>query len=479
MTPPSERSTSRRHSILIDGTTFDYDATGGTLLVHDNKQTAVASIFYLSYVSESRDEARRPITFVFNGGPGSSSLWANIGQFGPKRAATHTPSATPPPPYLVEDNPHTLLAESDLVFIDAVETGYSRVIGDTATHDVWGVDQDVDVFARVITRYLTVTGNWNAPRFLYGESYGTTRAAALVYKLQSQGIDFNGVMLQSTLLDWTTIQPGADQKFINILPSFAAAAWYHKRQPDHSNEVTEHVAKAWQFAQGSYASALQRGDTLGEEELARVAEELSYYMGLGVDYLVERKLRVEREHFRLELLRAEGKVIGRFDSRFVADNSYVVGDGSYDPATNDAATAGSRGAFLSSFRAHLTRDVGFTSDLDYYALNNVLIEGQWDWSHKAPGIDEPLQVPNVGLDLAAALRQNPNLKVFVLGGIYDFSTPFYGAQYDISHLFLATELRANIWFQSYPSGHATFVDAKAAAKMKDDLGRFYAAACRR
>jgi carboxypeptidase C (cathepsin A) len=479
-TTPSERSTSRHHRIMLDSTTLDYDATGGTLLVYKDEPFPLASIFYLSYVVRSdEDAARRPITFLFNGGPGSSSLWANIGQFGPRRTATHTPRATPPPPFLVEDNPYTLLAESDLVFIDAVGTGYSRMLGETTMHDVWGVDQDVDVFARAITRYLTITNNWNAPRFLHGESYGTTRAAALVYKLQNQGIDFNGVLLQSTLLDWTTIQPGSDQKFINILPSFAAAAWYHKLQPEHRDDVEEHVAEAWRFAQGSYASALQRGDTLGEAELLRVAEDLSKYIGLGVDYLIEHKLRVEREEFRRELLRAEGKVIGRFDSRFVADNSYVVGDGSYDPATNDAATAASRSAFLSTFREHLVKDVGFTSDLHYYALNNVLIEGNWDWSHKAPGIDEPLQIPNVALDLSAALRQNPNLKVYVLGGVYDFSTPFFGAQYDISHLFLTPELRANVWFQAYQSGHATFVDQKSAAKMKDDSSRFYAAATRR
>lgn len=471
-----EKSTVRHHVIELD-TPLRYAASAGTVTIRDDNETPIADMFYTSYeVDQDSNATRRPITFFFNGGPGSASLWLNIGGFGPKRAPTATPLATPPAPYQVGDNPHTLLSESDLVFIDAPGTGYSRVRDGVDPEQVWGVDQDVDAFAKAITRYLTITNNWNSPRFLFGESYGTTRGAALVHRLQNQGVDFNGVILLSAMLNWATGHLGLDQGYINLLPSFAASAWYHDRSSHSANDLESFLDEVRSFAQGDYAYALQLGDQIGWELEDDVANQMSGFVGLNPAFLKKNRLRIGMEQFRYALLEDQGQVIGRFDTRFVAEHQYVVGDGSHDPATDDAATAGVNSAHLSTYREHLSRDIGYSSDLQYRHLYNMVISRAWDWRHKAPGIDEPMPVPNVSLDLSAAMRRNPNLKVFVMGGFYDLATPFFGAEFDISHLYLAPNLRNNVRFSFYESGHMTFVDEAIITKMKTDLREFYRAA---
>jgi carboxypeptidase C (cathepsin A) len=462
-----------RHAIdLPDGRRLDYQATAGSVRVSRDDGSALADVFYLAYRADAG--AQRPVTFLFNGGPGSASLWLNVGGFGPRRAPTLTPHATPPAPYEFGDNPHTLLAVSDLVFIDAVGTGFSRLVGDGRTDEVWGVDQDVDVFARAILRYLTITASWQAPRYLFGESYGTSRAAALVHRLQNLGADFNGVIMLSTLLNWATTQPGLDQYYVNLLPSYAATAWYHGQARHDSLPLTEFLAGARDFASGEYASALQRGDLLPPATEQAVAARLAAITGLDATWLRTKKLRIEMEDFRRELLRADGKLIGRFDTRFAADHQYVIGTGAFDPATDDAATAGVNSAHLSGFHQHLAADLGYRTDRHYRPLNNVTIAAAWDWHHKAPGIDAPLQVPNVALDLSAAMRRNPALRVYIMGGVFDLATPFAGAEFDISHLFLGERLRRNVRFSWYESGHMTFVDEKVIPAMAGDLARFYA-----
>jgi len=479
----TEPRVTTQHAIdLPDGRRLDYQATAGTVRVSRDDGSALADVFYLAYRAGS--DAARPVTFLFNGGPGSASLWLNIGGFGPRRVPTLTPRATPPAPYAFGDNPHTLLSVSDLVFVDAVGTGYSRLAGDGRADEVWGVDQDVDVFARAILRYLTITASWQAPRYLFGESYGTSRAAALVHKLQNLGADFNGVIMLSTLLNWATTQPGIDQYYINLLPSYAAAAWYHGcvrhgRAPQGRARraglpLAEFLAGAREFASGEYASALQRGDRLPPAAEQAVAARLAELTGLDVTWLLKKKLRIEMEDFRRELLARDGKLVGRFDARFVADHQYVTGTGASDPATDDAATAGVNSAHLSGFHHHLAADLGYRSDLHYRPLHNVTIAAAWDWRHKAPGIDAPLQVPNVALDLSAAMRRNPALRVYIMGGVFDLSTPFAGAEFDISHLFLSERLRSNVRFSWYESGHMTFVDEKVLPVMAADLARFYA-----
>lgn len=272
----TETFTSRRHRITAGGRSIDYTAGAGTVIVRDDEHRPLANVFYTSYVADREEGApARPVTFLFNGGPGSASLWLNIGGFGPRRTPTNTPRATPPAPYVTGDNPHTLLTESDLVFIDAPGTGYSRLSGDATASEVWGVDQDVDAFARAITRWLTITDRWNAPRFLFGESYGTTRAASLVHRLQNQGLDFNGVVLLSTVLNWGESNLGGPREYINLLPSFAATAWYHGRARTAHEELEPFLEEARAFAQGPFAAALLQGDLISPEVENEVAERMS------------------------------------------------------------------------------------------------------------------------------------------------------------------------------------------------------------
>ncbi|GGH33384.1 S10 family peptidase [Microbacterium album] len=474
---PVEQRVESSHTLDLPTGPLTYTATAGTVLVRDDDATPLASMFYLAYVAEPAAGApRRPITFLFNGGPGSASLWLNIGGFGPRRAPTATPHATPPAPYTVVDNPYTLLTESDLVFLDAPGTGYSRLLGDTKPEQIWGVDQDADAFARAITRYLTITNNWNAPRFLFGESYGTTRAAALVHRLQNQGLDFNGVVLLSTVLNWGQSNLGFDQEHINLLPSLAATAWYHGRSRAGASSLDQLLAEAKDFAQGDYARVLQLGDRVTPQDEDAAAERFAALTGLAKEEVLAKHLRIGMEPFRYALLKDEGRVVGRFDTRFVADHQYVVGTGSHDPATDDAATAGVNSAHLSTFRQIMAGELGYTSELHYRHLYNMKISGAWDWSHKAPGIDARSQVPDVSLDLSAAMRRNPNLRVAVMGGVYDLATPFFGAEVDVAKLYLAPRLRSNIAFHFYESGHMTFVDERVVAQMQKDLKDFYATA---
>nr|WP_274637652.1 hypothetical protein [Microbacterium bovistercoris] len=473
--PAVEETVSSRHCLTVDAGSIDYTATAGTVLIRDDDGGPLASMFYLAYVADrAADAPRRPVTFLFNGGPGSASLWLNIGGFGPRRAPTATPVATPPAPYTVGDNPHTLLGDSDLVFLDAPGTGYSRLLGDTTPDKVWGVDQDADAFARAITRYLTITNSWNAPRFLFGESYGTTRASALVHRLQNQGLDFNGVVLLSTMLNWAENNLGLDQEHINLLPSFAATARFHGRSRVEAESLEDLLTQARDFAQGPYAHALQRGDRIDPDEERTVAERFAAFTGLDVDDVLARHFRIGMEPFRYALLRDRGQVVGRFDTRFIADHQYVIGTGSHDPATDDAATAGVNSAHLSAFREHVAGDLGYTSELHYRHLHNMPISQAWDWRHKAPGVDAPTPVPDVSLDLSAAMRRNPNLKVAVMGGVYDLATPFFGTEVDVAKLYLAPRLRENIRFRFYESGHMTFVDEDVVAQMRRDLHSFYA-----
>lgn len=475
---PGDVVEAEQTATLAHSSGFEYEATAGTLVVRDNDGSPIASMFYTSYETLPRDPSR-PITFLFNGGPGSASLWLNIGGFGPKRAPTRTPHATPPAPYAWGDNPHTLLTDSDLVFIDAVGTGYSRFAPGVDTARGWGVDADIDLFARAVIRFLTKTGSWNRPRFLMGESYGTTRAAGLVHKLQNQGIDFNGVVLLSTVLNRSTALDSGDHFYINLLPSYAATARFHGRAAHSELDDDAFLAAARDFALGAYSSALLAGDRLSGEEFQTVAAQLSDFIGIPAQELVRQRLRPEMEWFRDALLSDIERKVGRFDARFTAENGYIIGTGSHDPATDDAATAAVNSAHLATYREHLAGDIGFTTELPYLTLNNMQVSGAWDWHHRAPGIDAPLLFPDLGYDLASAMRRNEGLRVLVMGGIYDLATPFFHAENDVARMFLAPDVRANLEFAWYESGHMTFVDERAIERMRDDLGAFFSAATRR
>jgi carboxypeptidase C (cathepsin A) len=470
--PLEDVTKNSNHMLKLGPKTLAYKATAGTLTLHNDDGDPTASMFYVAYtVEQPKGAPQRPVTFFFNGGPGSASLWLNIGGFGPLRAPTATPHATAPAPYIFEPNEGTLLDKSDLVFLDAIGTGYSRTVGKGQYEQFWSVDGDVDSFTRAIIHYLEINQRWNSPKFLFGESYGTTRAAAIAYKLHIQDVDLNGIILQSSILNFARMEPGMDEIYIDSLPTYAAAAFAHGRATGAAKDEDAFLNEVRAFARGPYTTALAQGDRVDPEEEDRVAQQMSRYIGVSVEYLKLNHLRVEMESFRKELLHDRGLIIGRFDARFSAPNPGTTGQ--YDPATDDPATGGVNGAYLAAFRNQLSVDLGYTTTLSYRALYNAVIEPRWDMHHKAPGVDEVLTTPDTALDLAAVMGANPGLKVLSLNGIYDMSTPFFGTEYDLSHLMLPVELQKNISIKYYQSGHQTYADRDALGHMKTDLDRFY------
>lgn len=465
-----ERAVTTSHKTELNGKTISYKATAGTLTIQNHDGDPTGSMFYIAYVADQPAGAPpRPVTFLFNGGPGSASHWLNIGGIGPVQAVTRAPEATGPAPYIMRNSPGSILDKSDLVFIDAVGTGYSRPIGNTPGTYFWGTEQDMDSFARFITRWVTVNERWGSPKFLFGESYGTTRAAGLVYRLQNQGMQFNGVILLSLVVNG---DGGADNDYAVLVPTYAATAWYHNRVPNRPASLEAYLKEVREFARGPYTLALSRGHSIDPAEKRAVAEQLSRYIGLPVDYLLSRNLRVELEAYRRELLKDEAKITGRFDARFTAPHAYGAMSGTFDPATDDPATAGVSSAYLSTYRDYLSRDLGYKTPMNFRSLNNMEVAGAWDHKHRAPG-NQMRTSPNVALDLAAAMRSNPQLKVMAMSGYFDMSTPFFSGEYGLDHMLLEPQLVPNVTYRLYESGHMAFNDQKALLKMKADLDKFY------
>lgn len=469
--PVEEVAHTTDHVLMLHGKSLHYQATAGTLTLRDDRGEPIASMFYIAYtVPPAKGGPERPVTFLFNGGPGSASLWLNIGGLGPMRAVTEKPGITPSPPYQFVPNGNSLLDKTDLVFLDAIGTGYSRVIGKGTQAQFWSVDGDVDSFAKGIVRYVEINQRWNSPKFLYGESYGTTRAAALAYALHIEDIEVSGVILQSSILNFATSSPGIDEGYIDLLPSYAAAAWYHHRVKDAPADEMAFLAQVETFDRGPYAKALAEGDQISPQEEAAVARQVSDYTGVPVEYVERSHLRIEMESFRRQLLRNQELVIGRFDSRY--EWPAVETDGHFNPATDDPATAAVNGPYLAAFRVALD-GLGYHTSLQYRALYNQVIEPRWDWHHLAPGMEAPQTTPDTALDLAAVMAANPKLKVLSLNGLYDMSTPFFGTEYDLSHMLLPKIVSRNITIAHYGSGHQLYSDPQVLRQMVGDLDRFY------
>lgn len=470
---PPERDVVTRHSVRIDGRTINYKATAGTLLIRDDKNKPTVSVFYVAYTADkgSADAGKsngRPVTFMFNGGPGSSSMWLHMGSFGPVRVANSGDKPIPPPPYTTVPNQYSLLDKTDLVFIDAPGTGYSRLVGEAKDKDFYGVDQDAHAFAKFITRYVSENHRWNSPKFLFGESYGTTRSAVLVKLLQKQGMEFNGVVLMSSILDFSVwADTGVDHGYIVNLPTEAAIAWYHNKVPNKPADLTTFVQSARDFASGDYARALSKGDALSAAERDRTAQQMSQYLGLSPSYLKQANLRVSPSRFRKELLRDQRRTVGRLDGRFEGIDPDAAGETPDGDAASDAAT----GAYLAAFNQYATGNLDYHEEQPYLPNNYSVINRHWDWTRKdGQGFT---QAPYVGSDLADAMRRNPHLKVFSANGYYDLATPFYATEFDLTHLGLDPSISKNIEYGFYASGHMIYFDIEALKQVKADLARFY------
>jgi len=455
------------HTATIGGRAIAYTATAGTLTLRDDEGKPTASMFYVAYTT---GDAHRPVTFLYNGGPGSSTLWLHMGSIAPIRVLTDSPAPTHNAPFQVVNNDSSLLDKSDLVFIDAVGAGYSRPLGDTKLAAFWGTDQDIDAFARGIERYLSINDRWNSPKFIFGESYGTTRSAGLSYRLQSDGVQLNGVLLLSSILNYGRRSPGFDQEMINYIPSYAAIAAYHHRLANPPADMTAFLHEVREFARGPYANALAKGQDLSDADRRDIAAKLAGYIGLTPDYILAADLRIAPGRFRAELLRDQRLILGRYDARFTGSNvDAVAEDPEYDPSDT-----GMTGAFVSAFHDYLTRDLGYVSDLSYrptYYSAGI----QWDFTHKTRGLGNggPPDQADVALDLSQAMRQNPHLLLYSLNGLYDLATPFFGTEYDLGHMQLPAALRGNVRFAYYPSGHMVYLNPDALKALKADVARFY------
>jgi carboxypeptidase C (cathepsin A) len=463
--PVEERAVSTRHA--VNG--MKYTATAGTLTIRDVAGKPNASIFYTAYTLDARQgDSRRPVMFLYNGGPGSPTLWLHMGSFGPMRLQTGSPEYIRPAPFGFGPNPDTLLGKTDLVFIDAPGAGYSRPLGDAKPTDFYGVDQDADAFARAILRYTTKFGRWNSPKFLLGESYGTTRSGALAYQLQERGMALNGVILLSSIMNYGSRQPGLDQVYLNYLPSYATSAWYHNKMPNRPATVAEAAAEARAFAVGPYASALAKGQTISPEERDTVATQLSGLTGLSPEFLKRANLRVDLSRFRKELLRDQRLTVGRFDSRYTGVDPDAAGDSPDFDASSEAIS----GAFIGTLHDYLSRDLGYTTDMTYRLSARDEDGFKWDWQHKAPDSNYPQNNPNTALDLAAAMRTNPYLEVLSLNGWYDMATPFFGTEYDLQHMMLEPAQARNLEFRYYPAGHMVYLNPEALHAMRLDVEQF-------
>lgn len=466
--PIDESEVRHRDSVTINGRSYPYIASAGTLTVRDIEGKPTASMFYTAYTLDGvKSGTKRPVTFLYNGGPGSPSFWLRMGSFAPIRIRTTSPEFVRPAPYDVGPNPDSLLDKTDLVFLDAIGSGYSRPLGDMKPAQFYGVDEDVDVFAGAIQRYVTKYGRWMSPKFLLGESYGTLRSGALAYQLQERGMALNGVVLLSSIMNYGYRQPGLDQVYLNYLPSYAATAWYHNRLTNRPADVATVVAQARAFAVGPYMSALAKGQSISAQERDQIAEQMSRLIGLSPDFIKRANLRIDLPRFQKELLRGQARTVGRFDSRYLGIDTDAAGERPETDASSDAIS----GAYIASFQDYLQSTLGYKTELPYRLSARDAAGWTWNWKHKAP--DGSQNNPNTAIDLAAAMRANPYLKVLSMNGYYDMATPFFGTENDMGHMMLEPAQQANLRFTYYPAGHMTYLNPDALRSMKVDLARWY------
>jgi len=468
--PKSEQSVTQ-HSAVIGGVPVAYTATAGTLVVKNAKDEPWASIGYVAYVrKDAGPSARRPVAFCYNGGPGSSSIWLHMGALGPRRVVVADAAPTPPPPYQVVDNAYSLLDKVDIVLIDPVGTGVSKPLGDFKTQDFWGVDPDIESISRFIKQYVSDNGRWNSPKYLIGESYGTTRSPGIVDWLQSRGgMSFNGVVLVSLATDLGAIFafPGNDQPYPLILPSYAATAWYHKALPNPPKDLEPWLTEVRRFAAGDFAAAIAEGDRLSDERRAAVVQKLHEYTGLSEEYLRLADLRVSENEFTQELFRQKGITIGRLDSRFVGPT--------FDPLAketeNDPQSNSITGAYTAAFLDWYHEGLKFGEGKSYVVTAEAW--RTWDFKHAIPGLPFPSpSLTNTNVDLGRAMAFNPSLRVLALNGQFDLATPFFASEYMMAHVSAQKDVKSRIEMKYYPAGHMMYVNEGALKQMKADMADF-------
>lgn len=431
----------------------------------------VARMFYVAYFKKDAKAEERPVTFFYNGGPGSSTVWLHMGSLGPKHVVTDSDQHLPAAPYKLIDNPNTLLDTSDLVFVDAPGTGFGRLIGKDAGKAFWGVDQDAGAYTRFIARFITKYGRWNSPKFVFGESYGTTRSAVLANMLEDdKSIDLNGVILLSqifnfgTFIDGANSNPGQDLPYVLALPTYAATAWYHKKLPTQPSALEPFLKEVEDYALSDYAHALAQGTDLSDQEKQTVAGKLHDFTGLPVAYLLKANLRVDGGEFEKTFEDSEDLTTGRYDTRFTGPTINPLSQSAdYDPQSEAISSA-----YVSLLNDYMRRDLKYGEGQTYLPSINVW-QGPngWDFKHR----DNPFGL-NVSPDLADAMKKNPRLKVMLNGGYYDLATPFFAAMYEEKHLPIPKSLAKNIEYDWYESGHMVYVRDECVKQLHDRVAAF-------
>jgi len=477
---PQEQLSTTQHTVLIGGQQkqIPYTVTAGTILLKEEAEgedkkaegeKPRASIFFMAYTRDDvQDVSGRPLTFSFNGGPGSSSVWLHLGVLGPRRVEMDEEGFAPPPPYRLVDNEHSLLDATDLVFIDPVSTGYSRVVPGEKSDQFHNFEKDIQSVGEFIRLYTTRYKRWSSPKFLIGESYGTTRAAGLAGFLQERhGMYFNGVMLVSSILNFQTARfnPGNDLPFILFLPTYTATAWYHRRLPaELQQDLAGTLREVEAFAAGDYALALMQGAALPAQEREEIVARLARYTGLPPAYVEQTDLRIEIHRFVKQLLRDQRRSVGRLDSRFTGIDRDAAGEKfDYDPSH-----AAIQGAYTATLNDYVRRELGFESDLPYEILTGRV----WPWGYN----NHQNAYVNVAETLREAMTKNPFLKVFVANGYYDLATPYFATRYTFNHLGLDPSLQGNISMAYYEAGHMMYIHLPSLAQLKQDLAGFIGAA---
>jgi carboxypeptidase C (cathepsin A) len=502
--PFKSESVTTSGSVTIGGRAIKYQAIAGTLIVHPKgwddvprdpraekpsekpatpgggegeeplNPTAEASMFYVAYFRSGAGP--RPLTFLYNGGPGSSSMWLHMGAFGPRRVVTSSDAHTPPAPYSIINNAYSLLDATDMVFIDAPGTGFSRIAGKDKEKAFYGVDPDAHAFSEFITQFLSKYGRWNSPKYLFGESYGTPRSAVVVNELKvDRSIDLNGVILLSQILsfdlsaDRPGINPGVDLPYQIALPTYAATAWYHHRLPAQNPSLDALLTEVEQFAMGEYARALTAGSQLTAGERAAVAEKLHQYTGLPVDYILRADLRIDGGEFSKNVQSDGQLTTGRLDTRFAGpDLDPLSQRADYDPQAAALAPA-----YVTAFNEYVRKELRYGEGKVFRP--SIPLFRTWNFSHQMPGQTQaftPRQGINVMPDLANAMKLNPNLKVQLLGGYFDLATPFYQGLYEMRHLPIPEKLQANIEYHYYESGHMVYARDDSLRQLHDNVVDF-------
>jgi carboxypeptidase C (cathepsin A) len=453
------------HQLRLNGNALPYKVTTGRMPIRKDTGEVEGEIFYMAYTLEGEGGgADRPLTFSFNGGPGSASVWLHLGMLGPKRVPMLADGGMPAPPYRLVDNEYSWLDLTDIVFIDPVGTGFSRPASPDKGKEFWGLEQDIRSVAEFIRLYLTRHQRWSSPLYLIGESYGTTRAAGLSgYLVDRSGVAFNGVILVSSVLNFQTnrFAEGNDLPYLTYLPTYTATAWYHKKlEPELQADLSKTLEEVKAWAISRYWVALAKGSDLTPDERRETVAALSRYTGLSTEFIDRADLRVEAGRFRKELLRDQKQTVGRLDSRFVGMDRDAAGEEyEFDPSM-----AAIRPPYTAAFNDYVREELGYESDLHYWILGGGI--GRWDFGDQG-------RFPDTSRALRDAMLRNTYMKVFVASGYYDMATPFFGTEYTLSHLGVPESLRGNLRIEEYEAGHMMYIHEGSLAKMKSDITSFF------